>query len=482
MKRHISDSTPPPTVVIDGYTDLSRIGAGGFSVVYRAHEIALNRMVAVKVLNAGLTTDNERRLFERECKALGQLGHPDIVRVYRSVYTNDDRPCIVMELYDGNFRDVVAGGGALPAPTLLDVGVRMAVALHVAHTKGVLHRDVKPHNIFRSRYGDPALGDFGISTVIGERTHSGPGGLSIAYAAPELLEEDTIGPAADVYALAATLHHLASGAPPFSAGDLRHTVRKILTEEPPPVNRPDLPTGFDRALRAGLAKDPSQRPATALAFAEMLREVQARSGQPQTAVKLELDDSRDRSTGADPERSRPPNIVAPTPPPAPPTNLAGDQIGDTVVRRQPKASPPDGDAADPVSRRRVFIAGGAAVAAIAIVAVSVIAARSSETPPNSVAVSAATAPSESFVSVIAPPEAAVTAGAAPGSFSVGISPVEGAVRYQVTLATRDQRVIDVTPDQLPLAIDAPGVASLCVTVQAIGASGRISPPSRAFCS
>ena len=294
MKRRDADPRPDQAardgaarVAIDGYEDLSRIGSGGFSVVYRAHEVALNRNVAVKVLNAGLASDDDRRAFERECRALGQLDHPDIVRVYRSAYTVDDRPCIIMELYDSNFREVLDRSGALGPVELLDVGVRMAVALHVAHSKGVLHRDVKPHNIFRSRYGDPALGDFGISTLVGERTHSGPGGLSVAYAAPEVLEEAGSGPATDVYALAATLYHLAAGRAPFASTDLRQAVRKILDDPPPPLERTDLPPGFERVLRAGLAKRPADRPATALDFAESLREVQARAGHLQTPIKLE---------------------------------------------------------------------------------------------------------------------------------------------------------------------------------------------------
>jgi len=136
--------------VIDGFSDLVAIGSGGFSMVYRAHELALDRAVAVKVLNTGLTSERERRDFERECKALGQLNHPDVVTVYRPAFTTDGRPCIVMALYERNFRDQLDASGPLPPAELLDVGIRMAVALHVAHRRGVLHRDVKPHNIFRS--------------------------------------------------------------------------------------------------------------------------------------------------------------------------------------------------------------------------------------------------------------------------------------------------------------------------------------------
>jgi serine/threonine protein kinase len=454
-------------------------------VVYRAHELALNRMVAIKVLNSGLTTESDRRVFERECKALGQLDHPDIVRVYRSAYTIDDRPCIVMELYESNFREVLSSTGALPPAILLDVGVRMAVALHVAHTKGMLHRDVKPHNIFRSRYGDPALGDFGISTVIGERTRTGPGGLSIAYAAPELLEEDdVIGPATDVYALAATLYHLAAGTPPFDASDLRHTVRKILTEEPPAVARRDLPSGFDRVIRTGLAKDPARRPESALAFAEMLREVQARGGQPQTAIKLDLGDPHQHSAESAEQAVGEPAVAAQLSPPIPPVASHEISRGATVMRRQRDARSPAPEPAQPVSRRRAWIATGALLAAAALVVAGVLATGSSDTGTNPTTVASTTPPVDSFLDVIAAPgSASVSPGATPGTFSIAITAVPGAVRYLVTpVKGGDSRTVNVTPDSLPLQIDAAGASTLCVTVQAVGESGRLSAPSSPFCS
>src|SRR6476660_1243987 len=87
---------PSGPVVIDGFSDLVAIGSGGFSVVYRAHELKMDRAVAVKVLNTGMTSERERRDFERECKALGQLNHPDVVTVYRPAFSTDGRPCIVM--------------------------------------------------------------------------------------------------------------------------------------------------------------------------------------------------------------------------------------------------------------------------------------------------------------------------------------------------------------------------------------------------
>ena len=171
MKSRRSDAARP--VTIDGFEMGERIGSGGFSVVYRARQQSMNREVAIKVLNTGFATDAERRTFERECHALGRLSHhPNIVTVFDDAFTDDGRPCIVMELYSSTYRERVEEIGPLPIDEVLSVGVRICGALQTAHDAGVLHRDIKPHNIFLSPYGEPALGDFGISTIDDERSHS----------------------------------------------------------------------------------------------------------------------------------------------------------------------------------------------------------------------------------------------------------------------------------------------------------------------
>jgi serine/threonine protein kinase len=480
MKRRSRTEVPSsPPVSIEGYTDLTRIGAGGFSVVYRAHEVALHRTVAVKVLNSGLTTDSDRAMFERECRALGQLNHPDIVRVYRSAFTTDDRPCIVMELYDGNLRDLLSEHGPVPAEDLLDCGVRMAVALHVAHGKQVLHRDVKPHNIFRSRYGDPALGDFGISSVIGERTHSGPAGLSLAYAAPELLEDQPVGPSTDVYALAASLHHLATGAAPFAAPDLRRAVRKILTEEPPAVDRDDLPHGFNRALRAAMAKDPEARPSSALAFAEMLREVQARGGFAQSQIKLELG-HEDRRPGT-PLRSTSSPTASPLPA-AIGAVPAGEVSAGATIARPRSVAAPQRVAAEPARRGRAWVAVAALCASVALVVGGALlfAGDDDDAPEVSSSTLPPPPPVDTFVGSVAVPSGVqVTPAADAGSYTVDIPPVEGAVRYALTVPGGAGSVVVAAAD-LPHTMTFDGAA--CVVVQAIADSGRTSPQSAPFCA
>ena len=117
-------------VAIEGYDVLDEIGAGGFSVVYRARQSSMNRDVAIKVLNAGFSSDAERRTFERECHALGQLSHhPNIVTVFNDTFTTDGRPCIVMELYHSNYRERLEQSGPLAVDEALAVTVRICGAL-----------------------------------------------------------------------------------------------------------------------------------------------------------------------------------------------------------------------------------------------------------------------------------------------------------------------------------------------------------------
>ncbi len=273
-------------VAIEGYEVLDEIGAGGFSVVYRARQSSMNRDVAIKVLNAGFSSDAERRTFERECHALGQLSHhPNIVTVFNDAFTTDGRPCIVMELYHSNYRERLEQSGSLAVDEAIEVAVRICGALQTAHEAGVLHRDLKPHNIFVSAYGEPALGDFGISTIDDERSQSRSSGLSIAYAAPEVLEDGDASVASDIYSTGITLYQLVAGTTPFAGPDLASTVRRILT----------APTSADRPTRPAVGTEPGDpgragqvarrsRPQSMLEFAEQLRDVQRRAGLAPTPI------------------------------------------------------------------------------------------------------------------------------------------------------------------------------------------------------
>ena len=188
MPRTVDPTIPP--VHVDGFDDLRPIGRGGFSYVFSARQRDFNRRVALKVLAFGLVDERERRSFERECRAMGLVSqHPHIVTVFNAAFSATKQPCIVMELYSGGtLGERVKQDGPLPVAQVLEVGVKICGALQTAHDRGLLHRDIKPHNLFISEFGEPALGDFGISTLDDERSISGGGGLTVHYAPPEVLE------------------------------------------------------------------------------------------------------------------------------------------------------------------------------------------------------------------------------------------------------------------------------------------------------
>lgn len=282
-----------PSVRIDGFDELQPIGRGGFSYVFSARQRDFNRRVAVKVLSFGLADERERRSFERECRAMGLVSqHPHIVTVFNAAFTTTKQPCIVMELYSGGtLGERLKRDGRLPVATVLDVGVKIAGALQTAHDRGLLHRDIKPQNLFISEFGEPALGDFGISTLDDERSISGGGGLTVHYAPPEVLEGSPASSVSDVYSFAATLFTLLDGTRPFappagqrqSVGEL---ARRIMLEAPPVLRRDDVPRSLANLLARTMSKRPDDRPRSAAEFGQELQRVQGELGLAVTPLPL----------------------------------------------------------------------------------------------------------------------------------------------------------------------------------------------------
>jgi len=268
-----------------GFSELNLIGSGGFSRVYSARQDEFGRSVAVKVLKFRLESDDERQSFEAECRAMAQLSdHPNIVSLYSTTYTADRFPVIVMQLFTGGTLNDQA---PVTPEVALDAGVKVASALHFAHQQGVIHRDVKPKNVLLSQFGEPALTDFGISAIT-EREHTEANtGITLAYAPPEALT-GVADARSDIYSLAATLYAVLAGHHPHqSVGtkqDRTELARKILYEDPPPLRRLGLSSRYDSVLvRQGLAKEPTDRPPDAQAFAEMMRDLQRTEHLPVTA-------------------------------------------------------------------------------------------------------------------------------------------------------------------------------------------------------
>ncbi|MEE2058128.1 protein kinase domain-containing protein [Rhodococcus artemisiae] len=277
----------PPAIEAEldglGLTDAHEIGRGGFGVVYRCLQPALDRTVAVKVLTHDLDEENRSR-FLREQRAMGRLtGHPNIVNVLEVGVTATGHPFIVMPYHQlGSLDSLIRRSGPYPVEQVLRLGVKMAGAVASAHRLGVLHRDVKPGNILLSSYGEPALTDFGIAHITGGFETSADAVLaSPSFASPEVLRGSAPTEASDVYSLGATLFCALTGHAAFERRTGEQIVAQFvrITSHPiPDLREQGVPADLAAVIEHAMALDPSDRPQQAVAFGEELRGIQARHG------------------------------------------------------------------------------------------------------------------------------------------------------------------------------------------------------------
>ncbi|MDQ6781934.1 MAG: serine/threonine protein kinase, partial [Actinomycetota bacterium] len=287
-----------------GCEDVVPIGAGGSSLVYRARQRAFDRLIALKVLSMPLTDERARRRFERELALAGRLtGHPNVVTVFASGFFGDGRAYVEMEYCPGgSLADRLAAQGPLPVRDVVGIGVKIAGVLELARLGGIVHRDVKPANVLVTRFGEPALADFGIAIVSGEMT-STTQALTPVHAAPEVLESRGAGPAADQWSLGSTLHTLLAGRAPFATGDdegLLAGMLRILNDPVPVIPRGDVPETLRSVLARAMAKVPEDRWPGPTELGKALQEVERRQGWPVTTLPTEEVAESRYATSGDP--------------------------------------------------------------------------------------------------------------------------------------------------------------------------------------
>lgn len=246
------------------YKLLDRLGVGGMSVVWRAHDQVLDREVAVKVLSSANPGLLDR--IQIEARSAARLRHPNIVEVHDFGQTDQNVPYVVLELVDGRSLAAVLSGGAVAWRSAVLIGAQVAAALAAAHARGVVHRDVKPSNVMVTTDG-VKLVDFGISATIGEQ--DGFGGEVFgtpAYLAPERLRGGVVRPATDMYAFGLLLYLALAGHLPWQASTTTEMLRAHRYLDPaglPPV--PGLPREVADLCRRCLSKNPADRPSAAAA-------------------------------------------------------------------------------------------------------------------------------------------------------------------------------------------------------------------------
>jgi serine/threonine protein kinase len=251
------------SLVLDRFLIERRIGSGGFGVVYEAWDGRLERSVAVKAIDPGGSGACGRVL--REAQAAARLNHPGIVTLYE-MGEEEGSALLVTELVDGRTLDRLNRDGPLSDRELGEVGADLCEALDHAHSRGVVHRDIKPQNVLLTEEGEPRakLMDFGVARLADAAALTAPGDVvgTLAYIAPEQAEgRPDVGPAADVYSLALTLYECWSGENPNRRATPAATARAI-GSRPRPLRRmrPDLPRELCETVDACLAARPSHRP------------------------------------------------------------------------------------------------------------------------------------------------------------------------------------------------------------------------------
>jgi len=259
------------------YQLVEKIGAGGMGEIYKAQDSRLNRLVAVKILSPGLSTDPERRRrFFQEAQAASALNHPNIITLY-DIISEGDLQCIVMEYIAGKtLRDLIPSGG-LPATQAIQYGTQIASALTAAHSAGIIHRDLKPSNIMVTTTGLVKVLDFGLAKWVdsglsgqtGEQQSTAEAALTregsiigtVSYMSPEQAEGKHVDARSDIFSFGDVLYEMVTGKRAFEGRSGISTLSSILRDEVRPIHEaaPQVPPLLEQIILRCLPKDPAAR-------------------------------------------------------------------------------------------------------------------------------------------------------------------------------------------------------------------------------
>jgi serine/threonine protein kinase len=278
----LDHSTEPlaaqPLPEIGGYEILEVIGHGGMGVVYKARQLGLNRLVALKMILAGASASPENLArFRAEAEAVAQLAHPNIVQIYE-IGEQNGCPFLALEYVGGGSLAQQLDGTPLGPAQAAQLVIAMATAVQHAHERGVVHRDLKPANVLLLADGMPKIADFGLAKRTDSdyaTTQTGAILGSPSYMSPEQAAGaiDKIGPTTDVYALGVILYELLTGRPPFKGATLLETIEQVREHDPvsPRSLQPKTPRDLEVICLKCLEKQPRRRYASAAALADDLQ-------------------------------------------------------------------------------------------------------------------------------------------------------------------------------------------------------------------
>lgn len=256
------------------YRIIEKIGAGGMCDVYSATDTVLGRKVALKILSEDtLPDEHSQKRFIREARAAAKLDHPNICSVYE-VGIDDELCFIAMQYVDGETLASKLRSERLAVEEVIVIAAQIGGALSEAHSKGIIHRDIKPQNIMIDARGQVKVLDFGLAKLMQERVGSGseektqslltgPGIIvgTLTYLSPEQARAEALDGRSDIFSLGVVIYEMLSGMQPFKADSSAATISKILTHEPPPLTRflLDIPSELQRIVSKALCKDKERR-------------------------------------------------------------------------------------------------------------------------------------------------------------------------------------------------------------------------------
>ncbi|WP_424765854.1 Stk1 family PASTA domain-containing Ser/Thr kinase [Paenibacillus sp. sgz302251] len=246
------------------YEILTRIGGGGMALVYKAHDVLLNRKVAVKVLRQQFVNDEEFiRRFRREAQSAAALSHPNVVSIY-DVGQEDETHYIVMEYVEGpNLNEIIQERAPLQAEEAVHIAAQIADALDHAHQNHIIHRDIKPHNILIGKNGRVKVTDFGIARAVTSSTITQTGSVigSVHYFSPEHAKGINTGEKSDLYSLGIVLYQMLTAKLPFFGESPISVALKHLQEnfEDPRIANPHIPQSVENVILKAMRKNPVER-------------------------------------------------------------------------------------------------------------------------------------------------------------------------------------------------------------------------------